>query len=722
MASGMAVRRQWAQFVPLICQRIEPRCRDDDFSRGLEARTADPLWLLARQWQVGEFQAQDAGSPIRVSVTAKTNYIREVEPGTSGVKKDLLDDGPPLEAVVEHEHVTRQQLEQDWRMRVQIGQQFERLLRAELGDEAVQSILSSLRQLYSVAQPTAEQHVELDRATQRFLCVMAGRAIDGGKLLVDAQSGVDGMLVLPRRVSSELGDNVNAANIALGKLREWFESLYGKLAVSEPSAWVASSLEYTFKVHAERVHGPEILPGISPDLLRRLKDALRRPPIPSVLRSVFADERLRPWRDKVPTADHPADRVDAIVDFLHHRYSDTGENALVVLLHVLRDHIDRSDACYWDLVGLESELEREVTSPIRPVAPAGVAAPITLIAPEYRNGDLDWYTFSILGDPEIADDAPVETQDFVPTRVSFYGMPHARWWAFEDNQTDFGNLDTTTTDLAKMMIMQFALIYGDDWFIIPLPVEIGTLTRIESLWVTDVFGVKTRIEPARSASENAWARWQIFHLSARNDPGKVGEFLFLPPTLGFREESPPLEEVRLFRDEMANMVWAVEHTIPNHLGQPVGGFEAQVERRSREREAEAQTAVAEQVAELGLPQYRLATTVPANWIPYVPVREPGSDRSVYLRQAAMLRSENDTAEPTMAESMSRLLTGVDGVNALVRLREEAVTRAGQKYQLTRQRVRWLDGRTHVWVGRKVVAGRGEGSSGLRFDVLQKLRE
>ena len=31
--------------------RIEPRCRSADFARGLEARTADPAWMIARGWQ-----------------------------------------------------------------------------------------------------------------------------------------------------------------------------------------------------------------------------------------------------------------------------------------------------------------------------------------------------------------------------------------------------------------------------------------------------------------------------------------------------------------------------------------------------------------------------------------------------------------------------------------------------------------------------------------------
>jgi hypothetical protein len=35
-----------------------------------------------------------------------------------------------------------------------------------------------------------------------------------------------------------------------------------------------------------------------------------------------------------------------------------------------------------------------------------------------------------------------------------------------------------------------------------------------------------------------------------------------------------------------------------------------------------------------------------------------------------------------------------------------------------QYARWVDGRSYLWVGRRKRAGRGEGSSGLRFDIAE----
>ena len=57
--------------------RLEPRCREADMRTTLSARVFDPLWLLARQWQVGEFQGEDVGTPVLARVRAKVmNGVR----------------------------------------------------------------------------------------------------------------------------------------------------------------------------------------------------------------------------------------------------------------------------------------------------------------------------------------------------------------------------------------------------------------------------------------------------------------------------------------------------------------------------------------------------------------------------------------------------------------------------------------------------------------------
>ena len=49
--------------------------------------------------------------------------------------------------------------------------------------------------------------------------------------------------------------------------------------------------------------------------------------------------------------------------------------------------------------------------------------------------------------------------------------------------------------------------------------------------------------------------------------------------------------------------------------------------------------------------------------------------------------------------------------------EEEVPREGVRVTRSYQFTRWIDGSSHLWVGRRKGVGRGEGSSGLQFDSL-----
>ena len=49
--------------------------RDADMRHQLSARVFDPLWMLTRQWQMGEFQAEDAGTPVQARVRATSAML-----------------------------------------------------------------------------------------------------------------------------------------------------------------------------------------------------------------------------------------------------------------------------------------------------------------------------------------------------------------------------------------------------------------------------------------------------------------------------------------------------------------------------------------------------------------------------------------------------------------------------------------------------------------------
>jgi len=50
--------------------------------------------------------------------------------------------------------------------------------------------------------------------------------------------------------------------------------------------------------------------------------------------------------------------------------------------------------------------------------------------------------------------------------------------------------------------------------------------------------------------------------------------------------------------------------------------------------------------------------------------------------------------------------------------EEEIPREGARVTRSFQYARWFDGSSLLWIGRRKTVGRGEGSSGLRFDVAE----
>ncbi|GAA3169596.1 hypothetical protein [Nonomuraea salmonea] len=55
-----------------LWNRIEGRPRTAAFDRALRAEVRDPLWLLTRQWQLGEFRGSDAGTAVTATYSVAT--------------------------------------------------------------------------------------------------------------------------------------------------------------------------------------------------------------------------------------------------------------------------------------------------------------------------------------------------------------------------------------------------------------------------------------------------------------------------------------------------------------------------------------------------------------------------------------------------------------------------------------------------------------------------
>src|SRR5262245_28731928 len=96
---GRVLQRELLLPTVVMWNRLEGRPRREDFLRALRAEVRDPLWMLCKQWQVGEFRGDDAGSPVFAKVHIDTTRITRYRPG-EGAARDF-DNETPLEAIVE---------------------------------------------------------------------------------------------------------------------------------------------------------------------------------------------------------------------------------------------------------------------------------------------------------------------------------------------------------------------------------------------------------------------------------------------------------------------------------------------------------------------------------------------------------------------------------------------------------------------------------------------
>jgi hypothetical protein len=588
----------------LLFNRLEGRPRAEKFDRALRAEVRDALWMLTRQWQVGEFQGDDAGSPIFLKARIDTTRITKYQPASGPVEP--FDDSIPLEAHVERMAIPMAQgpHEISLDIRLLMGRHWLKLVQP-LAAAAVSQFIAA----YPIHKPDptvpddapTTAHPE---AWSSFLAV-SGRRMDGAKLYAHlgnaANHAYDGIPALA---------GLKAQTDALAqRFVGWFDKLFYEPA-SNP-AWEPDRLEYRFAASSPQ------------------KDA-----------------------EKV------------------------------------------------------------------------------LVADEYYQGHLDWYNFDIDPDRKSLGDGPPETAPpvatkltMLPTQVTFNGMPNTRWWEFEDGATNFGDVKPDTTDLAKLLLIEFGLIFANDWFLVPFTVPAGAIANVRGMAATNVFGERIWIEAAGSGDDDDWQRWAMFLLSIKGQGHQPADLsLMIPPAAQTVLEGKPLEDIMIARDEMANMVWGVEKTIPLPSGDLKPGREAAYQTRAFfERDLERRLGHPPDPpppAPGALIRYQVMSSVPENWIPMIPVHVPNDNREVQLQRAAMLRvmvGDPDDPKPVRPRT-SLLRQGLDAGQPYF-VHEEEVPRAGVQVTQGFQRTRWRDGRAWVWLGVRKQTGRGGSSSGLAFDRI-----
>jgi hypothetical protein len=591
--------------------RLEPNPRVAAMEETLKARVYDPLWMLARQWQLGEFQGEDNGSPVTVSLQGEASQLTRFAAGplantpVQGERFDAVN--IPLEVLVERERVRpRPNAIERLQFAAEAGQHFLRMLARESFGTLYHAAFVAK---FPLPKPSSDQTSVAGSRDVKFLTIMSGRVPDGAAVASALrQSGALNSIVRPEHQSA-------AQTVADAFLR-WYDELFNEpTSVNDDRAWLANRMEYAFAVAAP-TSGPSFTTA------------------------------------------------------------------------------------------------------------TGAGGETLLVAREYSIGHLDWLDFDLgpgtsLGaasDRSVGrNPAPIE-QTVIPSPVTFRGMPAPRWWEFEDAAVDFGAVEPDPQDLARMLMLEFAISYGNDWFVVPLDLPVGSICRVTSVIVTDTFGVRTMIPSIGASTHPAAATWRMFAHSIDRGAGssfdsavRTPDHFFLAPTLMRTVEGKPLEEVLFLRDEMANLAWGIEGIVEGPSGRAFDRRQVYAERRpsvSAPANARADALV-----------WRLASDVPDYWIPLIPVQIDKTSGAIAFRRGATLRPDGSL---NTQSAQSRVLMP-DPQNKLD-LFEEEIPREGARVTRAFQYTRWFNGAPLLWIGRRKLPGRGEGSSGLKFDTAKKSEE
>lgn len=572
--------------------RLEPMSLSADLLPGLQALTADPLWMLGRQWQFGELRGEDGGTPISTLVDVGHAPLSRLHLGADASTDpiDIVDESVPLEARVEAEGIDVPAE----RIRAAAGTQLLRMLAAA----GLAGLRPAVVDRWRFAPPGAIDPALPDRAGAARAQVSAGRVPDAALVAADLVPLSDGdapLTALPPGFAAGTPAAEQTARTVLATWLRWYQDyLFGSGSGAGPAAWNPHRQEYSFAVQAD---------------------------LPVSGRTVMRAE------------EYTSGRVD-----------------------------------WTDFAAVEGDLG---------ATPAG------------RTGDPDR-----------------RPQRRLPTVATFPGMPADRLWEFEDARVYLGGIEAGPTDLTRMALVEFSLAYGVDWFVVPIDIPAGSAMRVNSLTVIDTFGFEVNVGAARQPGG-----WSMFGLTPSTETSARADVFVVPPVLPHVLESDPLEEVALFRDEMANLVWGVERIVQAGSGEPV----------NRSRAAPPISLRQELPGDLddAAIVYRLMTPVPDHWVPFVAVPVPGAPAgTIELERRPLLhfRADGSTDVTHLLGTLLRTSPDVDVATDRLRLAEEEVPRDGAVVTRRYQLARTPDGGTALWIGRRKRTGDGEGWSGLRFDT------
>src|SRR6478672_8233515 len=231
--------------------RLEPRSRDDEMTEAVQARVYDAAWMLARQWQTGEFQGEDTGAPVvarwRADSASLTRYYAGAINANTHISAPRYDARTmPLEALVERQSFRATPTEGSLRLAAESGMHFLRMLDAQPTSRSYRGDFISR---FALQPPTDAQRSGLDAETWSYWNLMALRVPDARRLLaafVDAQGR---RIALPAALNVADGDKAEVENVINAWLQE-HSAFFARPDADTAGAWNPERLEYAFSVAA----------------------------------------------------------------------------------------------------------------------------------------------------------------------------------------------------------------------------------------------------------------------------------------------------------------------------------------------------------------------------------------------------------------------------------------------------------------------------------------
>ncbi|MBX2984909.1 MAG: hypothetical protein KF882_02930 [Bacteroidia bacterium] len=368
-----------------------------------------------------------------------------------------------------------------------------------------------------------------------------------------------------------------------------------------------------------------------------------------------------------------------------------------------------------------------------------------LVAEEYNGSGTEWSTFDRSRESndtltedishDITNSEAVKSGFFevLPNPVTFKGMPTDRWWQIHDARTNLFKWDNDKSDVTGTMMKDFALTFNPDWLQIPFSLEAGSFTEVKHLVVKDIFGFYHYVggEKVTMPANN----WDVFKQNKQTQFYNTDTRFYYSARVKALE-SEILEKVSLQRDEMANMVWAVESLIYNGIGGTRDGAAAALKLTDFHREhtykvdlfghSQEKYDYSEEESTYDILRYKLLNSTPENWIPFIPHRTDEENMQIRFQRARFRRiikgsvPNEPLADDFVQPRTSFLRHGLDSdPHEPYFIFEEEIPRAGAIVFRQFKRVRWHDGSVHVWLSNQKTTGRGETLSHLQFDTLEK---